>query len=92
MVYGYLMDFEDLAAWSNQTYGLRVTGKKMTSNIQQNMQIKQNMQTNQPIMMLTTMLLSWVTIYRVNQQLLGTFRLVMKFLVVMMEKLHSKHH
>ncbi|ENV63481.1 hypothetical protein F949_02326 [Acinetobacter junii NIPH 182] len=28
VVYGYLMDFEDLAAWSNQTYGLRVTGKK----------------------------------------------------------------
>ena len=26
--YGYLMDFEDLAAWSNQTYGLRLTGKK----------------------------------------------------------------
>ena len=25
--YGYLMDFNDLAAWSNQTYGLRVTGK-----------------------------------------------------------------
>jgi hypothetical protein len=25
--YGYLMDFNDLAAWSNQTYGLRLTGK-----------------------------------------------------------------
>ena len=27
-LYGYLMDFEDLSAWSNQTYGLRLTGKK----------------------------------------------------------------
>ena len=27
-VYGYIMDFEDLSAWSNQTYGLRLTGKK----------------------------------------------------------------
>lgn len=25
--YGYFMDFEDLPAWSNQTYGLRLTGK-----------------------------------------------------------------
>ena len=27
-LYGYFMDFEDLKAWSNQTYGLRLTGKK----------------------------------------------------------------
>jgi hypothetical protein len=28
VAYGYLMDFKDLAAWSNSTYGLRVTGKQ----------------------------------------------------------------
>lgn len=27
-LYGYFMDFEDLDAWSNQTYGIRLTGKK----------------------------------------------------------------
>ncbi len=28
VVYGYFMDFDDLAAWSNKTYGIRLTGKK----------------------------------------------------------------
>lgn len=28
VAYAYIMDFDDVAAWSNQTYGLRLTGKK----------------------------------------------------------------
>ena len=51
--YGYLMDFNDLAAWSNQTCGLRVTEKSKICVMLLSMPSNQTMLISQLIMMLT---------------------------------------